>query len=136
MKKGGPMMRQYELLNRCLKELDGSNIQTARKLRLEVLFIQTKLALLKSEVESLLCCDAASEQEFLGIYDSLRRVCGSYCAEETDQLIHRMEKLKEGLNSSAEAKETVAPVPKRSGGFCGLLQGLARKPRESSGARR
>jgi hypothetical protein len=136
MKKEALMMRQYEILNKCLRELAGSNIQTARKLRLEVLFIQTKLALLKSEVESRLYCDAASEQEFLGIYDSLRRVCGSYCAEETDQLIHRMEKLKEDLNSSAEAKETVAPVPKRSGVFCGLLQGLARKSQESSGARR
>jgi hypothetical protein len=42
------MMKQY----RCLKELKGSQVPTNKELSLEVLLIQTKLAHLKSEVES------------------------------------------------------------------------------------
>lgn len=96
-------MRQYDLLNRCLRELKGSQVPGTKRLRLEVLLIQTKLVLLKSEVESRVAGNAASEQEFLGVYDSVRRVCGRYCQAETDHLICYLEKMKEGLNDNPEA---------------------------------
>jgi hypothetical protein len=98
------MIRQYDLLNRCLRELKGSQVPETKRLRLEVLLIQTKLVLLKSEVESRVAGDAASEQEFLGVYDSVKRVCVHYCQAETDQLICYLERMKEGLNDNPEAK--------------------------------
>ena len=51
-----------------------------------MLLNQIKVALLKGEVESRVSGDAASEQEFLGVYDRVRRVCGFYREVETDLL--------------------------------------------------
>jgi len=117
-------MKQYDILNRCLKELNGSRIPDSKRLRLEVLLIQAKLVLLKSEVESRVAGDAASEQEFLGVYDSLKRVCGCYCQAETDLLIGQLEKLKEGLNDFPEAKPTTvrSEQRKKPRRFCNFLR--------------
>lgn len=106
------MIRQYDLLNRCLKELHGSQLAAGKRLRLEVLLIQTKLVLLKGEVESRVAGDAASEQEFLGVYDRLRQVCTCYCQTETDLLIKHLEKMKEGLNDAPRAQRTGVPPGK------------------------
>ena len=98
------MIRQYDLLNRCLQELHGSQLPACKRLKLEVLLIQTKLALLQGEVENRVAGDAASEGEFLGVYDRLRRVCGCYCQAETDLLVGQLEKVKAGLNDRPGAQ--------------------------------
>ena len=109
-------MRQYDLLNRCLKELRGSQVPDSKRLRLEVLLIQTKLALLQGEVESRVVGDAASELEFLGVYDCLRQVCGCYDKAETDLLIGHLEKMKKDLNNDSEAQRTkTRPGQKQKG---------------------
>jgi hypothetical protein len=114
--KEDPMMRQYDLLNRCLKELRGSQVPDSKRLRLEVLLIQTKLALLQGEVESRVVGDAASELEFLGVYDCLRQVCGCYDKAETDLLIGHLEKMKKDLNNDSEAQRTkTRPGQKQKG---------------------
>jgi hypothetical protein len=101
------LMRQYEILNRCLKELYGSQLHTDKRLRIEVLLNQIKLALLKVEVESRVSGDAASEQEFLGVYDRVRRVCGFYREVETDFLIGHLERMKKSLNGDPEAQPAI-----------------------------
>jgi len=100
------MIKQYDLLNSCLRQLKSSKLPALKKLKIELLLIQTKQVLLKSVVESRVTGDAASEREFLGIYDSVRRVCSCYCEAETDLLIGHLEKVKEGLNQNSEAKRT------------------------------
>jgi hypothetical protein len=106
------MMRQYKILNRCLKELNSSQLQTDKKLKMEVLLLQIKLVLLRREVESRLTGDAASEQVFLVLYDSVRRACNSYSQTETESLIGQLEKIKDYLNNSSELKRTnVEPGP-------------------------
>jgi hypothetical protein len=117
------MMRQYDLLNRCLKELHGSQVPASKRLKLEVLLIQTKLVLLQGEVESRVVGDAASEQEFLGVYERLRQVCGCYCQAETDLLIEHLEKMKVGLTDGYEAQRTkVRPEQKQKGHLWGFLR--------------
>ena len=95
------MMRQYDLLNRCLKELKGSKVTIDKKLKLELLFIQTKVILLTSEVENRVRGDATSEQEFYSLYERVRQVCESGRETEMDQLIGHLEKLKQGLKDTS-----------------------------------
>jgi hypothetical protein len=107
-------MRQYDLLNQCLKALNGSLMPSCKRLRLEVLLIQTKLVLLKGEVESRVTGDAASEGEFLGVYDRLKRVCDCYCQAETDLIIGRLEKMKVDLNGGTGAQRAIARPGQKS----------------------
>ena len=100
------MMRQYELLNLCLRELQGSRVPSDKKLRIEVLLLQTKLVLLRKEVESQVWGNAASEREFFGLYERVRQVCGRDCQADMDLLIGQLVKLKETLNDYSEAKRT------------------------------
>ena len=99
------MMRQYDLLNKCLKELRASSLPAYQRLTVEVLLIQIKRILLCNEVKSRVAGNAESEQEFLGLYDRIERICGIYRAE-TDMLILHLEKLKDGLSDGSEAKRT------------------------------
>jgi hypothetical protein len=67
--------------------------------------IQTKLVLLKGEVESCVAGDAASEQEFLELYDSIKRVCDNSSTVEVDLLIGDLEKFKQALNDKGMSQE-------------------------------
>jgi hypothetical protein len=103
-RRRNPMLRQYDLLNKCLKELKGSMLPAEKRLRVELLLIQTKRVLLKDEVESKVTGDVASEKEFLGVYEHLRRVCGCYSKTETEQFIVNLGKTKEDLDDISETK--------------------------------
>jgi hypothetical protein len=89
------MIRQYDLLNRCLKELRSASFPAMGKLKLELQFIQVKKILLDWEVEYRLRGNAESERQFLGLYEQVRQICSSsYVESEAEKLILCLDKIK------------------------------------------
>jgi hypothetical protein len=112
-------MKQYELLSKCIRDLKDSKMPAEKKLLLELLFIQTKVVLLTSEVESRVRGDATSEQEFYSLYERVRQVCESGRETEMDQLIGHLEKLKQGLKDTSIVPRSTT---KRYRGLRGLCK--------------
>jgi proline dehydrogenase len=96
------MLKQYRILTSCLSELKKSDIQTMEKLKLEVQLIQAKRVLLEYEVEHRISGVEASEAEFHDLYDHIKKVCSSNCAnDEIGRVASRLQKIIGELRSNA-----------------------------------
>jgi hypothetical protein len=67
------MLHQIEILNRCLRDLQDSELAKPEKLKQEALLLQLKRLLLVPEVAAMVKGDAGSENEFTQICDALQQ---------------------------------------------------------------
>lgn len=67
------MLNQIEIVNQCLRDLQGSEMANSEKLKLEAQLFQLKRLLMIPEVEAMVKGDASSEKEFMKIYNALKQ---------------------------------------------------------------
>jgi hypothetical protein len=95
---GEHMLKQYEILTTCLKELGLSSLLTIEKLKLEVQLFQTGHILLNDDVEIGVTGATESEQEFYVLHEHVRHVCNTSCTgDEVEDLMLHLQNIKEGL---------------------------------------
>ena len=100
------MLKQYRLLNDCLRELKNSHLPAAEKLKLEVHLYQLKRLLLIDEVAAMVKDDASSESEFMAMYEAFKNICPGHCkAGEVNELMMHQLKMKKVLHSLRTSKE-------------------------------
>jgi hypothetical protein len=98
------MLRQYNILNRCLLDLKKSDMQDMKRLKLEVQLIQTKQLLLNRQVEYRVAGVVSSEEEFNGMYDLFRDACRTNANDnEVDGALLRLLEIKRGLECHLES---------------------------------
>jgi hypothetical protein len=98
------MTKQYDFLNRCLKELSNSNLPTTMKLRIELLLLQTKMNLLKYEAKPGLKSHSESEPEFAALYVHVKCVCnGNSTNAEIVALVHHLHTIKNGITGANDS---------------------------------
>lgn len=69
------MLKQYELLNHCLNELQRSSLPEKYRWKLELLLYQLRQLLLLDKVAEMVRDDPESEQDFADLYDAIHRAC-------------------------------------------------------------
>lgn len=76
------MDNQYRIINQCLQLLKQSDMQTIKKLRVEIHLIQMKRLLLNDAVPKEVRCGPCGEDVFEGLLSQMRRICGGNCEGE------------------------------------------------------
>ena len=67
------MLNQIDILNKCLRDLQDSELVESEKLKLEAQLFQLKRLLLVPEVEAMVKGDDSSEKEFMEIYKAFQQ---------------------------------------------------------------
>ena len=70
------MLKQCEILDDWLGDLQASELPVAEKLKMEVQLSQLKRLLLIDEVAAMVQGVDSSEKEFMEMHDAFRRTCG------------------------------------------------------------
>ena len=69
------MLKQYELVNHCLSELQRSSLPEKYRWKLEVLLYQLRRLLLIDKVAEMVRDDPDSERDFADLYDAIHNAC-------------------------------------------------------------
>lgn len=69
------MLEQYDTVNKCLSELQRSNLPMTVKLKLEVQLYHLKRILLSEEVAAAVRSDDNNKKEFAELYEAFKQVC-------------------------------------------------------------
>jgi hypothetical protein len=103
------MLEQYHVVNKCLLELQKSNLPTTVKLKLEVQLYHLKRVLLLEEVAAVVKSDADNKREFMEMYDAFRHVCTIEPSEiEVKKLIMRQIEMKQALYAHSRRENAAA----------------------------
>ena len=85
------MDNQYRIINQCLALLKQSEMQTIKKLRVEIQLIQMKRLLLNDALPTEVKCGSCGEDVFEGLLSQMKGICGGNCdGEALTQLMDRI----------------------------------------------
>lgn len=103
------MLEQYDIVNKCLFELQRSNLPMTVKLKLEVQLYHLKRILLLEEVAVVVKSDANNKREFMEMYDAFKYVCTISSNDiEIKKLIIRQTEIKQALYAHSRRENAVA----------------------------
>lgn len=109
------MLKQYEVLSRCIALINVPILPHVEKLKLEIQLILMKQLLLSQKVESMLKNISESEAEFQAIFDEIEMVCqaGDAAAARLTRVTARVKVMTDHLRDLLVPDAEPAPFPER-----------------------